>query len=48
MLRRKIDDFLVEWKQKDKKKTLVIEGPRQVGKTKSIVDFAESNYDKRC
>lgn len=46
MLRRKIDSFLIEWKKKDKKKALIVEGPRQVGKTTSIVDFAEKNYEK--
>lgn len=46
MLKRKIDDFLKDWKQKDKKKSLVIEGPRQVGKTTSVVDFAEKYYQR--
>lgn len=46
MLKRKIEQYLMEWHEKDKKKTLIIEGPRQVGKTTSIVDFVEKTYDK--
>lgn len=46
MLRRKIDKILQEWKNKEKKKSLIIEGPRQVGKSRSVVDFAKSNYEE--
>ena len=45
MLKRKIDDFLLDWHGKDKKKALIVEGPRQVGKTTSIVDFVRRNYE---
>jgi len=45
MLKRKIDDFLAEWKEKTKKKCLIIEGPRQIGKTLSINSFAKKSYD---
>jgi predicted AAA+ superfamily ATPase len=45
MLRRKIDDILYDWMNRDRKKSLIIEGPRQVGKTTSVVDFVKRNYE---
>ncbi|MCL2607563.1 MAG: AAA family ATPase [Methanomassiliicoccaceae archaeon] len=44
MLRRKITDQLIEWKNNPKKKALLIRGARQVGKTHSIDDFGKKNY----
>ncbi|MDR0309387.1 MAG: ATP-binding protein [Candidatus Methanoplasma sp.] len=44
MLRRKISDFLVEWKNTPKKNCLLVTGARQVGKTFIIDDFAKKNY----
>lgn len=44
-LKRKIDDFLMKWKNDENKKPLVIKGPRQVGKTESILYFAKRNYN---
>ena len=44
-LKRKIDQYLVEWKQNPNRKPLIIKGARQVGKTKSIKTFAEENFD---
>lgn len=44
-LKRKIDKYLVEWMNNDNKKPLVIKGPRQVGKTESIIKFAKDNYE---
>ena len=44
-LKRKIDAYLAEWKANDERKPLIIKGARQVGKTKSIETFAQSNYD---
>ena len=41
-LRRKIDDFLVNWKKNPDRMPLIIKGARQVGKTSSIEHFAES------
>ncbi len=41
-LRRKIDDFLNEWKCASDKKPLIVKGARQIGKTASIEKFAES------
>lgn len=43
-LKRKVDEFLVEWKNNPDKKPLVIKGPRQVGKTQSILNFAKAHY----
>ena len=41
LLRRKIDTFLLDWKDK---KPLIVKGARQVGKTRSIEWFAYNNY----
>ncbi|MBQ9538713.1 MAG: ATP-binding protein [Treponema sp.] len=43
-LRRKIDDFLVEWKSSADKKPLIIKGARQVGKTESVLHLS-SRYE---
>ena len=43
-LKRKIDNFLLQWKQDPKRKPLIVKGARQVGKTESIRKFAEENY----
>lgn len=42
--KRKIDDFLQEWKADAKHKPLIIKGARQIGKTESILHFAKQNY----
>ncbi|QMS85362.1 ATP-binding protein [Candidatus Xianfuyuplasma coldseepsis] len=47
MLKRKIEIYLRDWKQKNKKKSLIVEGPRQVGKTTSVIDFANQSYDSK-
>ncbi len=44
MLKRKVEDYLIKWKNRVKKKCLIVEGPRQVGKTFSVNDFARKNY----
>ena len=33
LLKRKIDKFLVEWKNSTDKKPLIVKGARQIGKT---------------
>ena len=43
-LRRKVNDFLVEWKNNKDKLPLIIKGARQIGKTESIEHFARENY----
>ena len=45
MLRRKISDELLKWKNISDKKCLLIKGARQVGKTFIVNDFAEKNYE---
>lgn len=44
MLKRKIEDLLLEWKNTSGKKPLVIKGIRQCGKTYIVKDFARKNY----
>ncbi len=44
-LRRKIDEFLNEWKKDEGHKPLIIKGARQIGKTESILYFAKNNYE---
>ncbi len=44
MLRRKISDQLLEWKENPSHKCLIVQGARQVGKTYSIRQFAHENY----
>lgn len=43
-LRRKIDDFLIEWKNDKNKLPLIIKGARQIGKTDAIENFIKNNY----
>lgn len=44
LLRRKIDEYLKKWKENKDKMPLIIKGARQVGKTASILQFANDNY----
>lgn len=44
-LKRKIDSYLVNWKENPSHKPLIVKGARQVGKTKSIQVFANNNYE---
>lgn len=44
LLRRKVDEFLIDWKNNPDKKPLIIKGARQIGKTESIKNFAKNNY----
>ena len=43
-LKRKIDNYLLNWKKSAGRKPLIVKGPRQVGKTESICRFAENEY----
>ena len=45
MLKRKIESVLVEWKNAESKKPLVIRGIRQCGKTYIVQKFARENYE---
>lgn len=44
MLKRKITQKLLEWKNEKNKQCLLVRGARQVGKTYIIEDFAKKNY----
>lgn len=44
-LRRKIDKYLVDWKNNKNKKPLIIKGARQIGKTDAVMNFAKNNYE---
>ena len=44
-LKRKIDAYLAEWKNDVHKKPLIVKGCRQIGKTESILHFADANYE---
>lgn len=44
LLRRKIDDYLLQWKKTENKNPLIVKGARQIGKTASIELFAKQNY----
>ncbi|MDO4664486.1 MAG: ATP-binding protein [Erysipelotrichaceae bacterium] len=44
MLKRKIEQKLIDWKNKENHKPLIIKGCRQCGKTFSVLDFANKNY----
>ena len=46
MLQRKITDKLIAWKKEKEKKSLILQGARQIGKTFSIREFGESNYEE--
>ncbi len=43
-LRRKIDEFLINWKNDPNKMPLIVKGARQIGKTDAIEHFAKNNY----
>ena len=43
-LERKIDTFLIHWKETKNKSPLIVKGARQVGKTESILRFARQQY----
>ena len=43
MLRRKITDQLLAWKNTPGRKPLIIKGCRQCGKTFSVLEFARKN-----
>ena len=44
MLKRKIEQTLLEWKNTANRKPLIVKGCRQCGKTFSVLDFAHKNY----
>ena len=44
LLKRKIDQYLIDWKNNPYKMPLIVKGARQIGKTESIRNFARNNY----
>ena len=44
-LKRKADQFLIDWKNDENHLPLIIKGARQVGKTETIRHFAENRYE---
>ena len=45
MLKRKMEQVLLDWKNTPDHKPLVVKGCRQCGKTYSVLDFARKNYE---
>ena len=45
MYKRKIESTLQQWKAQSHRKPLNIKGVRQCGKTSSVQDFAQKNYE---
>lgn len=43
-MKRKVTEILEGWKSSERRNCLLIRGARQVGKTYSVEEFAESNY----
>ncbi len=43
-LKRKIDNYLIEWKNSPNRLPLIIKGARQIGKTNAIRNFGINNY----
>lgn len=44
LLKRKVDAYLINWKNNPDRKPLIIKGARQIGKTRSVEWFASQNY----
>jgi len=44
-MKRKIDNFLVKWKNEEGRKPLIIYGTKQVGKTYTAIQFGEEYYE---
>ena len=44
-LKRKVDEFLLEWKKNSKRLPLIVKGARQIGKTDAIENFGKNNYE---
>ena len=43
-LKRKIDNYLIEWKKNKIRLPLIIKGARQIGKSNAIRNFGKNNY----
>lgn len=47
-MERKIEIFFKKWKKEGQKKPLIIYGPKQIGKTFSVLKFAKAEYKNYC
>ena len=45
LLKRKIDKYLLDWKNNPQRKPLIVKGARQIGKTESVRAYGKVNYD---
>lgn len=45
-MKRDIYKKLLSWKSSDRRKPLILQGARQIGKTYILRDFAEREYDR--
>ena len=45
LLKRKIDKYLLDWKNNPQRKPLIVKGARQIGKTESVRAYGKANYD---
>ena len=45
-MKRDIESYLNEWKRSERRKPLILNGARQVGKTHSLKQFGASSYEK--
>ena len=45
LMKRKIEDALNQWLQKNNRKPLVVFGARQTGKTTSVLEFGRGNFE---
>ena len=43
-MERKIEEFLIKWKNDIIRKPLIVYGPKQVGKTFTILNFGKKEY----
>lgn len=43
-MERKIDNYLVQWQKDENRKPLILFGPRQIGKTFSVLNFGQTCY----
>ncbi len=45
MIKRKLYDYLIKWKENKNKNPLIIKGARQVGKSYLVKEFGQNEYD---
>ncbi|MBU2474653.1 AAA family ATPase [Patescibacteria group bacterium] len=45
MFKRRINNYLIDWKKKKQRKPLILRGARQVGKTSAVLVFAKENFE---